>query len=162
MPSEARLLNLKKKGLKESAKGCKSLTELFKVANTNESSKAVDSAVDIEIEPEEIYQDDTSFDLPLRLDESLIIDSSVSVIDFNECLNLKITVENKNKLLTQYFTPENDYEFPAETSSGTVRYFLKDYLKQYRLIYSKEACGAFCRNCVLFCKNKKFNFKAIS
>ena len=140
----------------ESAKGCKSLTELFKVANTNESSKTVDSAVDIEIEPE-IYQDDTSFDLPLRLDESFIIDSSVSVIDFNECLNLNITDEVKNKLLTQDFTPENDYEFPAETSSGTVRYFLKDYLKQYSwLIYSKEACGAFCRYCVLFCKNKKF------
>ena len=82
--------------------------------------------MDIEIEPEEIYQDDTSFDLPLSLDESFIIDSSFSVIDFNECLNLKITDEVKNKLLTQDFTPEYDYEFPAETSSGTVRYFLKE------------------------------------
>ena len=25
------------------------------------------------------------------------------------------------------------------------------------MIYPKEACGAFCRYCVLFCKNKKFN-----
>ena len=38
MPTEARLLKLKKKGLKESAKGCKNLTDLFKVCNTNNES----------------------------------------------------------------------------------------------------------------------------
>ena len=33
-----------------------------------------------------------------------------------------------------------------------------DNLKKYTwLIYSKQACGAFCRVCVLFCKSKKIN-----
>ena len=161
MPTNKRTVNLQKKKLFESSKNCKKVDDLFK----NKSSVTTNVSVEVEREKEIVNENEISNEnLPYEnLADENILDlstriSEISINDFNDCVNTNINDALKHKLLSQDFTPDVGYEFPHQIETGRIRKFSLDYLKKYtRLIYSKQACGAFCRVCVLFCKSKKIN-----
>jgi hypothetical protein len=160
MPTKEKLEETKKKKLLESSKNCKKIDDLFK--NNNQPNKPGETcsstipttsytATEVLVENGDKEIEDEADDI---LNNNLSKLSTVN--DFNECLYLNICDSLKYKLLSQDFTPEKDYEFPTQIESGSVRKFSTDYLKNHNwLIYSKQACGAFCRYCVLFSTTKK-------